>query len=279
MTAPPLPSGESRDPAAIYPPNTDRFSGFADYYDRYRPAPPDALAEVLSGYAGVQNPALVVDLGCGTGLSTRYWAGKAARVIGIDPTGDMLGQARGIPHPPEVEFRAGSSNATGLTDGCADLVTCSQALHWMDPFPTFREARRVLRRGGVFAAFDYDWPPEVLDGEVEAAYLETSRAIRAIEKERGAEVFQWPKAGHLSRMQESGCFRYTRELALHHIDAGNAERFVAILISQGGTAGLLQRGVSQVELGLERFREFVQKRLGDEPGRWYWTSRVRIGIV
>jgi SAM-dependent methyltransferase len=38
------------------------------------------------------------------------------------------------------------------------LVTCSQSLHWMEPEPTFAEVARILRRGGVFAAYDYDWP-------------------------------------------------------------------------------------------------------------------------
>jgi SAM-dependent methyltransferase len=220
-----------------------------------------------------------VDLGCGTGLSTRYWAGRARLAIGIDPTEDMLAQARAVPHPPEIEFRAGSSNATGLADGCADLVTVSQALHWMDPFPTFREARRILRPGGVFAAFDYDWPPPALDGVCEAAYEATMKRVRAAEQAGGIEVFQWAKSGHLGRMAESGCFGYVRELALHHIEPGNAERFVAILLSQGGTAGLLRRGVSEAELGIDAFRALCQARLGDEMRPWYWTSRIRIGVV
>jgi ubiquinone/menaquinone biosynthesis C-methylase UbiE len=272
-------SAETRDPGQQTAPNTDRFSGFADFYDRYRPAPPEALAQVLCAYAGGELPALVVDMGCGTGLSTRYWAGKAARVIGIDPTEDMLAQARAQADKPEIEFRPGTSNATGLADGCADIVAVSQALHWMDPFPTFQEARRILRRGGVFAAFDYDWPPLVLDAECEAAYELTMRRVRAAEKARGGEVFQWLKSGHLGRMVESGCFRYVREIALHHIDQGSAERFAAILISQGGTAGLLRRGLSEAELGIDAFRALCRQRLGDQPKPWFWTSRIRLGFV
>ena len=34
-----------------------------------------------------------------------------------------------------------------------------QALHWMEPAPTFGEVARLLRPGGVFAALDCDWPP------------------------------------------------------------------------------------------------------------------------
>jgi hypothetical protein len=51
-----------------FAPTVKRFSGFADLYDSYRPAPPPALADVLCLLAGVKRPALVVDLGSGAGL-------------------------------------------------------------------------------------------------------------------------------------------------------------------------------------------------------------------
>src|ERR1051326_7459576 len=59
-------------------------AGFAARYDRFRPRPPQALLDVLSRYARAERPALVVDLGCGTGLSTRAWSNVAERTIGID---------------------------------------------------------------------------------------------------------------------------------------------------------------------------------------------------
>jgi SAM-dependent methyltransferase len=74
----------------------------------------------------------------------------------------MLAQARQLPEL-RIEYRLYVSHVTGLPDGCVDIVAASQALHWMDPFPTFQEARRILRPGRVMAAFDYDWPPCVMD--------------------------------------------------------------------------------------------------------------------
>jgi predicted TPR repeat methyltransferase len=53
-------------------PNIERFSGYADLYDRYRPSPPDILAQILTQLAQTRFPRLIVDLGSGTGLSTRY---------------------------------------------------------------------------------------------------------------------------------------------------------------------------------------------------------------
>src|SRR4051812_18759361 len=111
-------------------------TGFAAHYDRFRPRPPRDLLDVLCRYARTDRPARVVDLGCGTGLSTRAWSGVAERTIGIEPNAAMLASAEAA---PGVEFRQAFADDTGLDVGSADIVTCSQSLHWMEPEPTFAE--------------------------------------------------------------------------------------------------------------------------------------------
>ena len=170
-------------------------AGFAEGYDRHRPRPPDVLLETLCRYARVERPALVVDLGCGTGLSTRAWSGRADRIVGVEPNPAMLASAA---EAPGVEYREAFAQATGLEDGVADIVTCSQSLHWMDPQPTFAEAARVLRPGGVFAAYDYDWPP-VIDPEVDEAYDAYQWRRGEMRRNRGIQRGgdRWEKSGHL----------------------------------------------------------------------------------
>lgn len=261
--------------------NIERFTGFADQYDKYRPAPPAILADILCQLVRTDRPRLVVDLGSGTGLSTRYWADKAEQVIGVEPTLDMRKQAEGQTEAKNVRYREGFSHRTGLPDACAQVVTCSQALHWMEPQSTFEEARRILEPGGVFAAFDYDWPPTTSNWEAEAAYetcshiIDTQEARHVIEN----DLRRWHKHEHLARMTASGCFRYTKEIVLHHVETGNAERLVGLLLSQGSVMTLLKKGVSERELGIDFFRKTVQHTLGDTSQRWYWSSRLRFGVV
>ena len=69
--------------------------GFAADYDRYRPGPPSVLLELLPLLAGGGRPRLVVDLGSGTGLSTRPWAEVAEQVVGIEPNDAMRDHAEG----------------------------------------------------------------------------------------------------------------------------------------------------------------------------------------
>jgi SAM-dependent methyltransferase len=259
--------------------NLARFTGLAEGYDRYRPHPPEALAPLLTQLAGGERPRLVADLGSGTGLSTRYWAGRADEAVGIEPNADMRGQAERARAGAGVRYREGLSSRTGLPDGCADIVTCSQALHWMDPEPTFAEAARLLRPGGIFAAYDQDWPPAV-DWQAEEAFMTVMHRAKALDQERGiqAQVRWWPKSEHLERIRKSGRFRYVREVTLHSVETGNAERLVGLALSQGTVGGLLKAGLSEAEIGLDALREAAARRLGDEPRPWYFSYRVRLGV-
>ncbi len=261
--------------------NIERFTGFADQYDKYRPSPPSALADLLMRLTGTSRPALVVDLGSGTGLSSRYWADKAEQVIGVEPTLDMRRQAEAQTDAKNVIYQEGFSHQTGLPSHCAQIVTCSQSLHWMEPQSTFEEAARILIPGGVFAAYDYDWPPTTGSWEADAAYEEYMTKIREVANgyTDPNPIRMWEKPQHLSRMHSSGCFRYTRETVIHHIEPGNAERLIGLILSQGSVMTLLKGGLNESQIGIDIFRQKVLEALGMEHKPWYWSSRVRIGIA
>ena len=122
--------------------------GFAERYERYRPQPPAALVGLLTQYAGGDRPHLVVDLGSGTGQSSFLWAEHARAVVGVEPNPAMRQvaetrlAARGL--HDFVRFLGAYAQDTGLPTGAADIVTCSQAFHWMN-----RSARWPRTRAGV----------------------------------------------------------------------------------------------------------------------------------
>lgn len=260
----------------------ERFSGFAEDYDRARPRPPEELAELLPAWAGFPPGAAVptvVDVGAGTGLATPLWAGRADRVVALEPSADMRAvaasryAAAGLP----VDLRDATAEQTGLPDGCADIATACQALHWFDPARALPEMARILRPGGVFAAFDCDWPPGV-DAEVGAAFAEFDHLVGTAEVERGLRPPSADKAGHLARLRDSGRFRHVTEIALHRRETGDADRLVAVARSQGGAMALLNAGVTEDAIGLTRLREVAARRLST-PRPWWWTYRVRLAVV
>ncbi len=250
--------------------------GFASHYDRYRPRPPAALFETLLQLARTERPALVVDLGAGTGLSTRPWAPRAERVIGVEPNASMRDTAQGLTPEPNVEFVLGFSHETGLPDACADVVTASQSLHWMEPAPTFAEVGRILRSGGIFAAYDYDVYP-VVDWEVDHALWECGGRRRARRERLGTHTGadRLSKDGHLGRMRESGEFRFCRELVLHSVEEGDADRLVGLVRSIGMIGNTEE---AERELRLDEVEAVARRVLDERTVPFRFGYHVRVGV-
>jgi SAM-dependent methyltransferase len=249
--------------------------GFAAGYDSHRPSPPAALLDMLCLEAQVEQPQLVVDLGSGTGLSTRAWSERADEVVGVEASPEMREQAVAATSAANVRFVGAYAQETGLAEGVADIVTCSQSFHWMEPEPTLAEAARILRPGGVFAAYDYDWPP-VVQWEVEAAFEEMIERSGRLRDRRGKPIYA--KSGHLDRIRDSGHFRYARELVLHSRERGSAERIVGMALSLGALTVLLQEGVSEEDVGLANLRNVARTVLGVRRVDLFLGYRVRLAV-
>src|SRR5579859_3755339 len=129
----------------------NRFTGLAEVYARCRPDYPAEAVHYIVGTCGLGPGSLVVDVGCGTGISSRLFAGRGLRVIGVEPNADMRGQAEAEPAPsdgPAPTYRNGTAESTGLPDACAQAMVAAQAFHWFQPEPTLREFQRLLVPGG-----------------------------------------------------------------------------------------------------------------------------------
>ena len=98
----------------------------------------------MTRYAGVERPALVVDLGSGTGFSAEVWADRAQRVVGVEPNPAMR-EVAAARAPANVSYVGTHAAETGIDSGAADVVTASQSFHWMAPGPTLAEVARILR--------------------------------------------------------------------------------------------------------------------------------------
>jgi SAM-dependent methyltransferase len=252
-------------------------AGFGAVYHQARPSPPNALLNLLCRLARVEKPRLVVDVGSGTGLSTRAWADHADDVVGVEPNAEMRAAAEADTPTSNVRSVGGYSDATGLADDSADIVTYSQSLHWMEPQPTFAEAARVLRSGGVFAAYDYELPPAV-DWEVDSAFEYFLLRVGKFRRER-LSIPPAEKAGHVPRMRKSGLFRYVRELGLSGEDFASADRVVGLALSLGPVGRLLEEGLTEEQIGLTDLREAAERVLGDREVTWTLSYRVRFGVV
>jgi SAM-dependent methyltransferase len=133
-------------PATAPTDSTVRFSERAQAYASGRPGYPPAIAPFLARELDLAPDAVIVDLGSGTGLSSRIFLQAGFRVIGVEPNDRMRAQAEQIlADAPGFASVAGTAQATTLEDGSADCVIAAQAFHWFDVDAARAEALRILR--------------------------------------------------------------------------------------------------------------------------------------
>lgn len=121
----------------------------AGVYERSRPSYPLAVLAALADALPLEAGRTVVDLGAGTGKFTRLLALTGAEVLAVEPVKEMRETLAEL--LPGVAVTAGTAEATGLPDGCADAVVAAQSWHWFDERTALAEVERLLRPGGALA--------------------------------------------------------------------------------------------------------------------------------
>jgi ubiquinone/menaquinone biosynthesis C-methylase UbiE len=118
----------------------------------------------------------VLIVGPGPGVGLEAAARRAARVVGVDPSEDMLAlcRQRCAAMLDRVDLREGTAEQTGQEDGSADVVVSVNNVQlWPDRAAGFAELFRVLRPGGRLLLSSHEkWLPvarHVLAAEVTTA--------------------------------------------------------------------------------------------------------------
>jgi SAM-dependent methyltransferase len=93
----------------------------------------------------------VLDAASGVGYGTAYLAEASARVTGVDVDEDTVFYAQQRYGAPNVEFRQMDVTDLGFPDQSFDVVVSFETIeHVVDAPAAVREARRVLRNGGIY---------------------------------------------------------------------------------------------------------------------------------
>jgi SAM-dependent methyltransferase len=141
----------------------DYFSGHASRYAAARPVYPEALYEYIATLARDHERAW--DCGTGNGQAAVGLARHFRAVEATDASPQQIAHAT----PAErVHYSVQPAEQTDFASSSFDAVCVAQALHWFEFERFFLEVRRVLKPGGVFVAWGYNWMH--VDPEFDAAF-------------------------------------------------------------------------------------------------------------
>lgn len=119
---------------------TKLFSDRAGHYAEHRPGYPEGVFEVLRQYVPV--PADAADIGAGTGIFSRGLLRCGYRTISVEPNVAMRAEAMKAVADPDYRVIEGSGEATALDSTSTDIITVTQAFHWLDRDAALAEFRR-----------------------------------------------------------------------------------------------------------------------------------------
>jgi ubiquinone/menaquinone biosynthesis C-methylase UbiE len=196
--------------------STERFTGRAEDYDRYRTRYPAAVIDVLIEHCALRREDYVADIGAGTGMLAALFLSHGNAVVAVEPNDDMRASCEKLAMAwPGLTIKNGTAEATGLEDASVDIVAAGRAFHWFDLERTKPEFQRILKPGG--------WVVLVSNGRVRddsplsvayEALLREHGTDYAANRERydiGPKVEKFFAGGELFRKEISGEQRLTFE--------------------------------------------------------------------
>lgn len=143
----------------------DIFSAQANLYAQYRPTYPAALYNFI--YAKLNGFDTAWDCATGNGQVAVELAKRFTTIYATDISDKQLANA---PALPNIIYSNQVAEHTNFADNTFNLITVGTALHWFKHAEFYAEAKRVLKPGGVFAAWCYGMSH--INAEVDKLFLD-----------------------------------------------------------------------------------------------------------
>lgn len=192
----------------------------------------------------------IVDVATGTGHTALALAPHASQVTGVDPTPEMLEEARALAAKrsvANVAFIEGAAEALPFEDRSFDMATVRRAPHHFASIPrALAEMRRVLRPEGKLGLVDQITPDDP-DG---SDLLEGMERRRDPSHNRALTVDQWRDA------------LATAGFAIDHLEIDEEQRDIAGWLDLAGASPETRRDVLSL---LREASSRARAAIGFEP--------------
>ncbi|XP_070561244.1 putative methyltransferase DDB_G0268948 [Ptychodera flava] len=133
-------------------------AAISEAYQKFRPTYPIEVVDRIVKYLQEKHKSpltLAIDVGCGSGQSTRNLSPHFEKVIGCDVSETQINKATETEKLANIEYRIGNDETLPAEDRSVDLVTAAQAAHWFNLKTFYSEVDRILKPGGCLALYGY----------------------------------------------------------------------------------------------------------------------------
>jgi len=127
----------------------NNFDTLSKDYDSARRGYPLILFQYLKKIISDKNYQ-ILDIGCGTGISTRQLKRYGFKAVGSDKGVEMIRIAK--KRNDGISYIVAPANNLPFQNGQFDIITAFTAFHWFDDFKSVNEMKRVLKNEGIFIA-------------------------------------------------------------------------------------------------------------------------------
>ena len=240
---PAVPDGR---PSHAYRQVAEGFGADAGRYDRARPTyPADLVDRIIAASPGHD----VLDVGCGTGISSRLFQAAGCTVLGVDPDPRMAELARQGGTATEVaKFEDWDPAGRAF-----DAVIAAQAWHWLDPVAGAARAAAALRPGGRLAVFwnAFEPPAQLREafGEVYRRVLPDS-PFGAFWKRPALDAYRTGCVRAADGMRQAGGFGEAEEWLSRWERAYTRAEWLDLVPTTGGFTRMPEQAQAEILAGM-----------------------------
>jgi ubiquinone/menaquinone biosynthesis C-methylase UbiE len=136
----------------------DQFTRQADTFLARHGNSKDGLLELMAECAGIGTSDALLDVACGPGIVSCFFAQRVRKVTGLDTVPAMLERAKRLQTEKQlqnIEWRPGDATELPFAAESFDcVVTRFSFHHFLNPLAVLLEMRRVCRVGGTMLVAD-----------------------------------------------------------------------------------------------------------------------------
>ena len=123
-----------------------------DYHNSRKGYPNQLFLDIVK-ISGINKKSEVLDIGCGSGLSTLPITKKGYSITGIDPSKELIKIARKNAIKGRPEYILAAFEKYKFKENYFDLIISGQAFHWLDEKVAYKKCFNILKKNGYLAIF------------------------------------------------------------------------------------------------------------------------------